>query len=41
MYEKWVPLTAVKMVHGDPKKVGSVSITTPVVLSYLSKLMAR
>ena len=29
-YEKWVPLTTVKMVHWGPKKRGSVKITTPV-----------
>ena len=29
IYEKWVPLTAAKMVHVGPKKGGSVNITTP------------
>ena len=32
IYEKWLPLTTVKMVHGSPKKGGSVNITTPVIV---------
>ena len=36
IYEKWVPLTTVKMVHGGPKKGGSVNITTQEMTYMLS-----